>query len=38
MPHDELLRFAIDKKLMDVEYIALGDQTPQSARLQLSLM
>jgi hypothetical protein len=24
-PHDELLRFAIDKKLMDVEYIALAD-------------
>lgn len=26
MPHDELLRFALDKKLMDVEYIALGEQ------------
>jgi len=26
MPHDELVRFAIDKKLMDVEYLALGDQ------------
>lgn len=26
MPHDELLRFALDKKLMDVEYIALADQ------------
>jgi hypothetical protein len=26
MPHDELLRFAIDKKLMDVEYLALDDQ------------
>ena len=26
MPHDELLRFALDKKLMDVEYIALTDE------------
>jgi hypothetical protein len=25
MPHDEMLRFAIDKKLMDVEFLALGD-------------
>jgi hypothetical protein len=25
MPHEELLRFALDKKLMDVEYLALGD-------------
>lgn len=26
MPHDDLIRFAIDKKLMDVEYLALGDE------------
>ncbi len=26
MPHDELVKFAIDKKLMDVEYLALSDQ------------
>lgn len=26
MPHDDLLRFAIDKKLMEVEYVALSDQ------------
>lgn len=26
MPHDELLRFALDKKLMDVEFIALADE------------
>lgn len=26
MPHDELLRFALNKKLMDVEYIALADE------------
>jgi len=26
LPHDELVRFAIDKKLMDVEYLALSDQ------------
>jgi hypothetical protein len=26
MPHDELLRFALDKKLMDVEYLALAKQ------------
>ena len=26
MPHDELVRFAIDKKLMDVEYLALGNE------------
>jgi len=26
MPHDDLVRFAIDKNLMDVEYLALGDQ------------
>lgn len=26
MPHDEMLRFALDKKLMDVEYIALADE------------
>jgi hypothetical protein len=26
MPHDELLRFALDKKLMDVEYIALAEE------------
>jgi hypothetical protein len=26
MPHDEMVRFAIDKKLMDVEYLALSDQ------------
>jgi len=26
LPHDEMLRFAIDKKLMDVEYIALADE------------
>lgn len=26
MPHDELVRFAIDKKLMDVEYLALSEQ------------
>lgn len=25
MPHDELVRFAIDKRLMDVEYLALSD-------------
>lgn len=26
MPHDEMLKFAIDKKLMDVEYVALADE------------
>lgn len=26
MPHDELLRFALDKKLMDVEYVALAHE------------
>src|SRR5205823_437070 len=26
MPHDDLVRFAIDKRLMDVEYLALSDQ------------
>jgi hypothetical protein len=26
MPHDDLVRFAIDKKLMDVEYLALGNE------------
>ncbi|HRB15145.1 MAG TPA: hypothetical protein PK224_05115 [Nitrospira sp.] len=26
MPHDELLRFVLDKKLMDIEYIALADE------------
>jgi hypothetical protein len=26
MPHDEMVRFAVDKKLMDAEYLALGDQ------------
>ena len=26
MPHDEMLRFALDKKLMDVEYVALTDE------------
>ena len=26
MPHDEMLRFALDKKLMDVEYVALSDE------------
>jgi hypothetical protein len=26
MPHDELVRFAIDKKLMEVEYLALAEQ------------
>jgi len=26
MPHDDLIKFAIDKKLMDVEYLALSDQ------------
>lgn len=26
MPHDEMLRFALDKKLMDAEYIALADE------------
>jgi hypothetical protein len=30
MPHDELVRFAINKKLMDVEYLALGDQISTS--------
>lgn len=26
MPHDEMLRFVFEKKLMDVEYIALADE------------
>ncbi len=26
LPHDEMIRFAINKKLMDAEYLALGDQ------------
>ena len=26
LPHDEMIRFAIDKKLMDAEYLALRDQ------------
>jgi hypothetical protein len=26
MPHDKLVKFAIDKKLMEVEYLALGDE------------
>lgn len=33
MPHDELLKFALDKKLMDVEYLALSDEisaTPEA--------
>jgi hypothetical protein len=25
-PHDEMLRFALDKRLMDVEYVALSDE------------
>ena len=29
-PHDELLKFAIDKNLMDVEYIALGESISTS--------
>ena len=31
MPHDEMVRFAIDKKLMDVEYLALSDQISTNA-------
>jgi hypothetical protein len=26
MPHDEILRFALDKKLLDVEYVALAEE------------
>lgn len=26
LPHDDLLQFVIDKRLMDLEYLALGDQ------------
>jgi hypothetical protein len=31
MPHDEMLKFAIDKKLMDVEYVALADEISTDA-------
>lgn len=31
MPHDELLQFALDKKLMDVEYIALASEISTNA-------